>query len=168
MSSRIPLIQTMLTSTRRYTLAVIDRTDTADWFRMPPGGVTHIGWQVGHMVVSQFHLALRRVRGPRPGDEALVSESLIALFGRGSKPVPDAGVYPSCHELREVLDRVYAQVLTELSQCDDAILDEPPFGPEHPRFSSKLGAMLWCPLHEMDHVGQLALIWRMLGHDAAW
>ena len=45
---------------RDYTVTLLDQTPTSEWFRMPPGGVSHIGWQVGHLAIAQYRLALWR------------------------------------------------------------------------------------------------------------
>src|SRR4051812_39089324 len=65
---------------RRYTLGLLESIDPADWFRMPPGGVTHVAWQVGHLAFAQYRLALERVVGLRPGDAELVTPGFLALF----------------------------------------------------------------------------------------
>jgi hypothetical protein len=79
---------------RDYTNYLLAATPTSDWFRMPQEAVSHIAWQVGHLAFAQYRLALERVRGKRPGDEALISSAFLEKFGRASAPVSDSQTYP--------------------------------------------------------------------------
>src|SRR4029078_4106508 len=78
---------------RSYTLRSLDALPASDGFRMPPGVVTHVGWQVGHLAMAQDRLALLRVRGPAPVDGDLIGEPFIKTFGAGSVPDPDPAKY---------------------------------------------------------------------------
>jgi len=49
---------------REYSLRMLENVPAADWFRMPTPAVTHIGWQVGHLAIAEYRLALERIRGP--------------------------------------------------------------------------------------------------------
>src|SRR5262249_21244104 len=69
--SRLQLVIEQIVFARNYTLGLLDQTKTDDWFRLPPGGVSHVGWQVGHIAFSEYRLALWRIRGPQPQDDAL-------------------------------------------------------------------------------------------------
>jgi hypothetical protein len=72
--SRVTTALTNIVFARKYTLRFLDALPDADWFRMPPGGVTHVAWQVGHLAFAEYRLALERIRGPRPDDANLLSE----------------------------------------------------------------------------------------------
>ena len=152
---------------RSYTLRLVESIGPNDWFRRPPGGVTHIAWQVGHLAMAEYRLCLDRVRGPRPEDAGLVSDEFLAKFGRESVPDPDPSNYPTPAEIRSTLDRVHAQTIHDLGTLSDAELDQPTLKP-HPIFSTKLGALQWCAMHEMVHAGQIGLIRRQLGHAPLW
>ena len=78
---------------RQYTLELLDGIDPADWFRRPAEGVTHIAWQVGHLTMAQYALALMRVRDSQPGDRELMSRKFRRHFAKGSSPVaePETG-----------------------------------------------------------------------------
>jgi hypothetical protein len=148
---------------RNYTLELLDQTPTAEWFRMPPGGVSHVGWQVGHLACAEYRMTLWRIRGPQPQDSDLISEAQRGLFGYDSVPNPDPARYPGPADLRALLDRVHQQVLREMRGLDEGELDEPPVNP-HPFAMTKLLALLWCARHEMLHAGQIGLLRRQLGH----
>ena len=153
-----------ITVARKYTENFLDNTDTADWFRMPSGGVTHIAWQVGHMAIAEYGLALKRVRGAQPSDSELLPNQFMELFGKGSIPDADASKYPSADEIRNVFDRVHQQTLEELKTFTDELLDEPS-EPSHPMFQTKRGAIHWAAQHELLHTGQIALLRRLFGQE---
>jgi hypothetical protein len=152
---------------RRYTLRLLDSLDVAEWFRQPPGGVTHVAWQVGHLAMAQYRLALERLRGPRPEDDALISPEFLRVFGRDSIPDPDPGRYPSPAAIRAVLDRVHEQVLREVPGHPEADLASPPVKP-HVLAATKQECLYWCAHHEMLHAGQIGLLRRQLGHPPLW
>jgi len=110
---------------RDYTNHLLTATPTSDWFRMPQEAVSHIAWQVGHLAFAQYRLALERVRGERPGDEALISPAFIEKFGRTSAPVGDPQTYPPAEEIRRVFDGIHRQALDEIAALDDSVLDQP-------------------------------------------
>lgn len=85
---------------RSYTLCLLDALPPADWFRTPPAGVSHIGWQVGHLTVSQYFICLQRTRGPRPEDANFLPPESVRLFGRQTAADPDPAKYPSPADIR--------------------------------------------------------------------
>jgi hypothetical protein len=167
--SRLQLAIEQIAFARNYTLRLLDHTDPADWFRQPPGGVTHIAWQVGHLAMAEYRLALERVRGARPEDAALISQDFLDLFGRLSvaRVDPEPGNYPAPAEIRTVFDRVHQQTLKELGTLDEAELDMPVLKP-HPLAKTKLWSILWCCQHEAVHAGQIGLLRRLQGQPPVW
>ncbi len=151
---------------RRYTLERLAGIDQADWFHMP-GGVTHVAWQVGHLAMADYRLLLERVRAAREEDAQLISQEFLALFGKGSTPQEDAGLYPSCEEIVAVFTRVRAAGLEEVRNLADEELDNPALKP-HRLFKTKLGSVQWCGDHELMHAGQLGLLKRLLGSGPDW
>jgi DinB family protein len=147
---------------RGYTHSILSEIEEQDWFVMPPGCPTHVAWQVGHLAMAEYGLGLFRQRGRAEIDTQLMSSSFRKQFARGSVPEADASKYPSPAEIRNVLDRVHAQVLKEAPSFTAESLKEPvepPFAVEQ----TKLGALLLCSHHEMVHAGQLGLLRRLLG-----
>jgi hypothetical protein len=53
--------------------------------------------------------------------------------------------------------------LDELARLPGGVLDETVDNP-HPMFSTKLGALMFCPFHEMLHAGQIGLLRRLFGN----
>ena len=164
--SRVELATQQIVDARNYTLGLIEDVKPEDWFRLPSGGVTHIAWQIGHLAFGEYALALKRTRGVQPGDEALLPEMFVKLFGKGSEPSADASTYPSIEEIRAVFDRVHEQTLAETSAFTEAQLDEAAPPPAHPAFTTKLGALLYCARHEALHTGQIGLLRRLLGYSS--
>lgn len=150
---------------RLYTKDLISHINDDDWLRQPAEGVTHVAWQVGHLAVAQYGLALKRVRGVKEGDDELISPEFLSLFGKGSTPTAVPADYPSPEQIREVFDRVHQQVIDETSQLTDETLNEPVEEPAHRMFKTKLGALEWCASHEFIHIGQIALLRRLFGAE---
>jgi hypothetical protein len=165
--NRVQLAVEQIVFARNYTMRLLDQTPVAEWFRQPPGGVSHVAWQVGHLAFAQYRMALERIRGPLPQDADLISAEFLRLFGRDSVPDPDPAKYPTPAEIRAVFDRVHEQVLRELRGLDEGELDRPVRRP-HPLVQTKLWALLWCAQHEAVHAGQIGLLRRQLGYPPLW
>lgn len=84
---------------RLYTKNIIRSIGDEEWFRQPSEGVTHVAWQVGHLAVAEYGLALRRLRGDQDDDEQLISRDFRKLFGKGSIPAADRTGYPDSQEI---------------------------------------------------------------------
>jgi hypothetical protein len=165
--SRLQLAIEQIAFARNYTLGLLDQTPATDWFRQPPGGVSHVAWQVGHLAFAEYRLALWRIRGAQPEDDQLIPAEFVRLFGAESVPDADPARYPAQVAIRAVLDRVHERVLGELPGLSEAELDQPVPHP-HPFAKTKLRALLWCAHHEMVHAGQIGLLRRQLGHPPLW
>ncbi len=162
--TRLELACQQIEFSRAYTLSLLEDIADAQWFHMGQMGVTHVAWQVGHLAMAEYGLALFRMRGRATEDTALMSSRFRKKFSRGSAPDPDPGNNPAPHEIRDVLQRVHAQVRIELPDYDDAVLDEPVEEP-YALFPTKLGGLYFCAAHEMIHAGQIGLLRRMLGKE---
>jgi hypothetical protein len=165
--SRIQQALAQIAFARSYTLRLLDATPQTDWFRIPPAGVSHIAWQVGHLAMGQYRLALERIRGARPSDADFISEAFLTLFGRKSVPDPNAALYPSAAAIRTTFDAVFARVLDEVVRLPEAELDMPVLK-EHLIAKTKLDSLLWCAQHELVHAGQIGLLRRQLDHPPLW
>lgn len=146
---------------RHYTLELLGATPSERWFEIPPEGVTNIAWQVGHLAVSQYGLLMFRMRGRRPDDLDLIPGRFRKAFGRGSAPPRSAAGHPSPAELLEKLSEVHEAAMREISAIDPATLLDSVEMP-YAVYPCKLGAILFCPLHESLHAGQIGLTRRGL------
>ncbi len=167
MSERLQLAIQEILAARDYTNALLRSVDDRDWYRRPFEGITHIAWQVGHLAIAEYSLALRRIRGEAPSDEQLVPAGFREHFAKGSRPRVAPGENPRPETIRAVFDAVHREVLATLERLDDAELDQPTTQP-HRLFNTKLGALLWCSRHEMLHAGQIGLLRRLFGGSPLW
>src|SRR5207248_1085603 len=103
---RLQLAVEQIGFARNYTVQLLDQTSAREWFRQPSGGVIHITLQVGHLAMTEYWLALERMRGSLPQDADLMAEVFLRLFGRESVLDPDPKMYPSQTEIRAVFDGV--------------------------------------------------------------
>lgn len=150
---------------RLYTKDLLSHINDDDWIRQPAEGVTHVAWQVGHLAVAQYGLALKRVRGEQTEDAQLISMDFRRRFGKGSVPVADQSVCPAPDDIRAVLDRVHQQVLDDIGAMPEGEMTAPAGEPPHRMFRTKLGALRWCAQHEFIHAGQIALLRRLFGAE---
>ena len=144
---------------RDYTLELLAATPKELWFEMPAGLPTHVAWQVGHIAVSQYGLLMFRIRGRQTEDLELIPGPFRKSFSRKSKPKVDPSAQLSADELVERLNKVNELALAELANVDPAVLLETvdmPFA----AYPNKLGAILFCPLHEQIHCGQIGVLRR--------
>ncbi len=149
---------------RRYTLQLLDATPQDRWYEIPPGGVTNIAWQVGHLAVSQYGLLMFRIRGRHPDDLHLIPSRFRKTFGRGGTPPQSSDGHPSPAELLEKLAEVHLSAVQEIADiAPKSLLDdvEMPYAV----YPCKLGAILFCPMHETLHAGQIGLSRRGLGME---
>lgn len=149
---------------RDYTLELLEATPRDRWFEMPDGLPTNIAWQVGHLAVSQYGLLMFRIRGRRTEDLELIPGPFRKKYSRQTTPSADAAKQMSPDELLERLATVKSKALEELAAVEPGTLLEPVDMP-YATWPIKLGAILFCPLHEQIHAGQIGIIRRGLGLD---
>lgn len=162
LDGRLELVRQQIEFARQYTWSLIQDIDDDDWTREVPGCPTHVAWQVGHLAMAQYGLCLFRMRGRQEVDLKLMPSSFRKQFSKGTTPSALGKDGPSPGEIRGVLNRVHQQVLEELPAFDPAELDVP-IGEPYAIYPTKLGALMFCPLHEMMHAGQIGLLRRLLG-----
>ncbi len=147
---------------RQYTLELLAATPQTRWFETPEGAPTHIAWQVGHLAVSQYGLLLFRLHGRREGDSDLMPGRFRKAFGRSSDPTAAAAQAHTADELLSRLAKIHETAVAGLADLHGATLMEAVEMP-YAVYPTKLGAILFCPLHESLHAGQIGLIRRQLG-----
>ncbi len=150
---------------RNYTIELLEATPKEHWFTMPNNLPTHVAWQVGHLAVSQYGLLMFRIRGREPEDLELIPGTFRKAFSRKSTPNPDTAKQPSADELFERLNRVHELAMAELTSVDPAVLLETVDMP-YAAYPTKLGAILFCPMHEQIHAGQIGILRRALGLES--
>lgn len=156
------LARRQIAAARDYTLTLIDDLDLADWFRLPPGCVTHVAWQVGHLTMAQYMLTLVRLRGKTDEDSAMISRAFVKPFAKGTTPQADPALYPPAEEILLTFHRVHRQAMDELAGCEEADLQTSVAEP-YLIYPNVLGSLFFCASHEMLHAGQLGLLRRLMG-----
>jgi len=147
---------------RQYTLELLESVPHELWFEIPSGLPTNVAWQVGHLTVSQYGLLMFRVRGRKPEDLDLIPGKFRKTYSRGSAPNASAETQPSADALLDRLNQVHALAVSELEGIDPAVLLKPADMP-YTAWPITLGAIMFCPLHEQIHAGQIGLLRRSLG-----
>ncbi|MEM6329784.1 MAG: DinB family protein [Planctomycetota bacterium] len=149
---------------RRITRSLLEDLEPEQWHWQPGDGLNHIAWNVGHIAFAQYFLCLKRVRDRTIEDESLITTKFLKAYKQGSRPRPAGDDAFAAHQVHAVFEAVYERATGELSsgRYTDASLDRRT-SPPHPLFTTKLGAINWCPQHEMMHAGQIALLRRLLG-----
>ena len=150
--------------TRQYSLQLIESVPKELWYQPASGTASHIAWQVGHLAVSQYGLMLFRQRGRAAGDLELMPGWLRKQFWRGTSPSASAEGMPTPDELLTKLARIHQQSLEEVAQLSATTLREPTDMP-YTAYPIKLGALMFAPLHESLHAGQIGLLRRLHGLD---
>lgn len=147
---------------REYTLTMVSDIPFEAWYEQPAGIPTHLAWQVGHLAVAEYGLMLFRQRGRAEGDLDLMPGWLRKKFSRGTSAVSaeETGVRPE--ELLDILDKIHKQAMLEAASLPASSLGESTEMPYavHPL---RLGALMFCPLHESIHAGQIGMLRRLLG-----
>jgi hypothetical protein len=168
-----------ITWARNYSLELLAAIPRSMWFDIPTFGklggddaahhptevvpATNIAWQVGHLAVSQYGLMMFRIHGRRDDDLELIPGKFRKAFSRGSDPRGITAASASPDELLDRLRRVHESAMRGLTEgFDPQVLLEPVDMP-YAVYPTKLGAILFCPLHEQIHSGQIGLIRRALG-----
>lgn len=149
---------------RNYTLELLGATPEKDWFVIPDGLPTNLAWQVGHLAVSQYGLLMFRIRGRDPADLDLIPGRFRKAYSRQSTPSDSQEKQPTAEKLLERLEEVHRRAISEVTSTSVETLMEPVDMP-YAAYPIKLGAVLFCPLHEQIHAGQIGLIRRALGHE---
>ena len=111
-------------------------------------------------VLDPLTLAVHLVQAG-PEDLDLMSSKFRKQYSKGSQPDPERQNNPTPAELRETLERVHRQALSELAACSEQQLAEPIDEP-YAVTPTKLGALFFCSHHEMLHAGQIGLLRRLL------
>ena len=106
-----------------------------------------------------------RIRGRQPEDLELIPGKFRKAYGRQSTPNEDPEGQPTADELLQRLATVYDRAMDELETVDLATLSDPVDMP-YAAYPTKLGAILFCPMHELLHAGQIGVVRRAHGLDS--
>lgn len=160
----IELARKQIEFAREYTNLLLADVQPNDWFQIPHGAVSHLGWQMGHLAMAQYGLVLLRIRGKEREDKEFITNDFIRCFKKGSSPIADPAAYPAPDEIRTVFDAVFCRAMEETAGFTLEQLSESLPMPTAVH-ENKLGSLLFCPMHEMLHAGQIGALRRQLGKE---
>jgi DinB superfamily len=142
-----------------FTRMALKGLSEAQWNQMPETLGTHVNWQFGHILISNYHLGVQLIVGHRP--DLIDAKRYATCYGRGSSPSANADLRPGKTELLDTasrLDAVLREIVSGLSDADLAT----PVSTFVPGITHKLSALLFCGAHQMYHNGQLGLLRKAL------
>lgn len=119
----------------------------------------HVVWTLGHLACTYAWFSTT-INGK---SAVTLPESYNGLFGMGTKPVADAGAYPSVAELRRHYDGAFAAYLKQVEGLSDAEAWGACASDTGGFAGSKLDAAYKCAWHDGWHLGQIADLRRALG-----
>jgi hypothetical protein len=147
---------------RAYTLQLLNDVSDDLWLAPIPGIPSNFAWQIGHIAVAQYGLMLFRQRGRAEGDLDLMPGWFRKRYGRGSTPLGESTEHPCKTEMLAILENIHRSSMEFMRTAPAELLIEPTEMP-YAAYPIKLGAFLFCPLHESIHAGQIGLLRRAHG-----
>jgi hypothetical protein len=147
---------------RRYTDGLLSDIPEDQFLFQPIPGANHTLWVMGHLALTD-DLFLATL----DGRSRTCPESWDGLFGMGSEPTGDAGVYPPVGEVRAKYEEMREQLLAWFGDMSDEDLarklpdDWQVFAENQGVLMSNLAG------HELIHDGQLTVIRKALGKKPA-
>jgi hypothetical protein len=142
--------------------ANLEGVTQAESLQSAPQGGNGANWVLGHIVDT------RNIMHEFLGAEPALEEAGAAIYGRGTDPLgPDSGGM-ELELLLQRLDASQERLLEKLLSATDALLSgKVPglFPPHEPTTRANLIATLL--FHEAYHAGQLGVLRRILGKEAA-
>lgn len=132
----------------------------------PPDKVTfqtsptdnHLLWHLGHLAMD-YHWFASALDGKPSG----VTEDVKKLFGMGSKPLPDAKVYPPLAELRKRFDEAWKRMAAAAESLRDEDAAKPPLVESGGFLKDRLDTVDKTAWHDGWHAGQLSGLRKALG-----
>lgn len=147
---------------RAYLKGMIESYPAELWLTIPSGATSHLLWQVGHIAVAQYGLMLFRQRGRAEGDVQIMPGWLRKNFGRGTTASVDADYNPTPEEMLSFLDQIHDVAMSEVPNLTAESLARPADLP-YATYPMNIGALLFAPIHESIHIGQIGTLRRLLG-----
>ncbi len=147
---------------REYTHRLIADIPHDLWYRFPTGSPSNIAWQVGHLAVSQYGLMLFRQRGRAEGDLELMPGWLRKQYGRAQPLSRNRRLTQLLlNSLRFSIGYTNNRSMKQANLLQQRFRNLPKCPMRYNPM--KLGALLFAPIHESIHAGQIGLLRRLLG-----
>jgi uncharacterized damage-inducible protein DinB len=158
----IDLIRCAMQKTDEWTVGAAEDLRETPLIPPTPRSGNHPLWTVGHIAFVEGDFARVLFGEPNP------VEHWRPLFGQGSKPTADASAYPSYDEVLATYRDLRAKNLARLDAIGEEGLDRrsemvpPGFDEEMKTVGHSLLVIV---LHQMSHLGQLAVARRAAGKE---
>ncbi|MCU0721924.1 MAG: DinB family protein [Pirellula sp.] len=149
---------------RDYLKSLYETVPYDRWYEVPSGAISSIAWQIGHLTVAQYGLMLFRQRGRAENETELMPGPFRKKFAKGTDPTKLTAESYTPEDLLRQMEVVFLESITLCSNLSAEALWEPTEMP-YACYPRKLGALMFCPLHEMLHAGQIGVLRRSLGFE---
>jgi uncharacterized damage-inducible protein DinB len=143
---------------RQFTLELLSDFPQDKLTHQPCAAGNHAMWIAGHIAYADDMFMSKL--GNKP---ARLGDHWVTLFGMGSTPQPDAGLYPSLGEVTNALADTREGLLAWFGSMSAEELGNPlpeDFKPFAPNYGMLMVSMAW---HEGLHTGQLTVVRKSLG-----
>ncbi len=163
--NRKELIALQIKTTHKQTLGMVADLDQKHWNTTPEVIDSNINWQLGHIALGNYLHGIASISGPNEKIRAAVNvQDMIKWYGPGSKPNELLDEKPTSEELIQLLELEHQVCMEELDKLSDEDLDAPTAVP-NPAVKLKFQALLWLPKHVCWHIGQMAMLKRILNKE---
>jgi hypothetical protein len=153
-------IQAALTSSQHLLPMYLGDLSDADLLVRPTPAANHIAWQLGHLIVSESHLAKEGL--PNAKYPALPKGFAEQHTKETSAVEPPKGFFPKGQYL-ELFNATRQATIAAVGQLSPADLDKPTTG-KMADFAPTLGhLLLMIANHDLMHAGQFTVVRRKLG-----
>ncbi len=118
----------------------------------------HLIWHIGHLAETYAWFA-----SALDGKPVGSNEASNALFGMGSKPLPDPKAYPSIAALRARFDANWNRLMAAAEALDDADAAKAPLAESGGFLRDRLDVVEKAAWHDGWHAGQISGLRKALG-----
>ncbi len=123
----------------------------------------HLLWHIGHLATTYAWFA-----SALDGEPVGATDHENALFGMGSKPLPDAKAYPSLIDVRTRFDATWNRFASAAAALTDADAGMPPKVESGGFLKDRLDAVDKAAWHDGWHAGQVSGLRKALGLKGAF
>ncbi len=129
------------------------------WKVTPAHPATNVNWQLGHIVLANYHFGIELIVGRRA--DLIDVSSYTQWYHRGTLPGDGLEERPGKSDLIAAASRVDAAIDEILSSLDEGGLSDA-VSTFNPMITTKHASLLFCGAHQMYHNGQLGLLRKAL------
>ncbi len=159
---KLHLIKREIKNVTEWTRRVVGDVDNKLWNEIPATIGTNIHWIMGHIVWDKYFHGIVSVFEP---EKSFFEKTNILTYQRfyekGTLPENVLSHKADFNQLSKTLRLVDEEIHKGLSELSDSCLEEATLV-HNPIGNTKYDALMWCIKHQMWHIGQIAMIRRIL------